>query len=222
MQIRAINLSKDWGGVTAISQLSLDINQGDWIGIHGSGVSGKTTLASLISGMVPPSRGEIYFDSQKITRWSSRKFMEYRAKNFGLVLPYIDLIPRFNVTDNLMLQGLWLDVPSKKEFQKKVSFILEKFRLSSISGELPHRLSHSQRKKVLIARALIHEPSFLIADEPFLYLDEQDRIFLEELLKEYNRLGLTIVLFSQENSGFHSCKNIYKLEKGELVSWSRA
>tara|TARA_B100001123_G_C15070309_1_gene931327 strand:+ start:226 stop:858 length:633 start_codon:yes stop_codon:yes gene_type:complete len=204
--IRLDNVSIDSSGRNLLNT-SLRINKGDFVLIYGDNAVGKSLLLKLLYLKILPSRGNIYLFKKKISSESKEKIIEYRKK-LGVILQSDFLIPFFTVFQNIEIAS---EIQNKKyEFKKRMTEILDWLDLAKIRNVLVGKLSDGQKQKVVIARALINNPSIIIADQPENYLDDETTKKLFFLLESLNKLGATIVMTSNKN---HNIKNDHRVVK---------
>ena len=180
--------------VFALKDITLSINKGSFVTITGPSGAGKTTLLLALGGLIRPSSGKIFFNGTTLHNASDNKLASYRLNNIGFVMQNFALIPYLTAVENIMtpltLQG------KSKEIQRNASIkLLEDVGLNDRIDHLPRELSSGQQQRIAIARALVNNPSIIIADEPTGNLDPSlsDEIFL--LLKKLNcENGITIIL----------------------------
>lgn len=206
------NISKFYDATNAITDLSLDIEQGEIFGLLGQSGSGKTTLLRLIAGLEKPTRGTIEYDGKDITKLKPEK------RDFGMVFQSHALFPHLNVADNIAF-GLKARKVSSKEIKNQVEKMLSFVRLSGYENRHIEELSGGEQQRVAIARALAIEPKLLLFDEPFSNLDvglrEKTRSELRELIKN---LGLTAAYVTHDQQeAFDLCDRIGVLDKGQLL-----
>jgi ABC-type Fe3+/spermidine/putrescine transport system ATPase subunit len=206
------NISKIYSTTNAITELSLDIEQGEIFGLLGKSGSGKTTLLRLIAGLEKPNKGTIECDGNDITKLKPEK------RGFGMVFQSHALFPHLSVADNIAF-GLKTRKFSKAKIKERVEKMLSFVRLSGYEKRRIEELSGGEQQRVAIARALAIEPKLLLFDEPFSNLDvglrEKTRSELRELIK---RLGLTAAYVTHDQQEvFDLCDRMGILEKGQLL-----
>lgn len=186
------------GKVTALNNISLQINNGEFLSITGPSGSGKSTLLLTIGGMVSPEEGKILWDNESIYDWGISKRAEWRAKTVGFVFQTFNLIPYLTVFENVSI-ALDLSTNSKVN-EKDILKILDRMQLSDRLEHIPNELSVGQQQRVALARALIKNPQIILADEPTGNLDSQTASEIIDILKEANGEGTTIVLVTHDTN----------------------
>ena len=196
MELRLVNVHKDFGRFAALHDVSLDIRSGELIALLGPSGSGKTTLLRLIAGLDFPTGGTVRFGDED----ASRKTVQER--NVGFVFQHYALFRHMTVAQNI---GFGLKVrpratrPSRSEIRRRASELLDLVQLSGLEGRYPGQLSGGQRQRVALARALAIEPRVLLLDEPFGALDAQVRRELRRWLREiHDRTGHTTVFVTHD------------------------
>lgn len=186
---------KGYGVVTdALKKINLKFDEGDFASIVGPSGSGKSTLLSLIGTLDQPSEGHVYFNKMDVSKVGNKKLADFRFEHIGFIFQQFHLLPTLTSLENVMAPLFARKVPYNK--REKALELLEKVQLLDKVNSLPSQLSGGQQQRVAIARALIHEPDWLLADEPTGNLDTEngDRIYnlLQELNKE-KQCGVIIV-----------------------------
>lgn len=218
--LRTENLTKSYGmgdtKVTALNNLNLSINKGQFVSIIGASGSGKSTLLHMLGGVDKPTSGKIYIEDTDISSMNETELALFRRRKVGLIYQFFNLIPTLNVEKNILLPML-LDgrKPKKEEFDK----IVKMLGLSERLNHLPNQLSGGQQQRVAIARSLIYRPSIILADEPTGNLDRKNSESILEMLKisnkEYNQ---TILIITHDEKIALSADRMIRIDDGEIVS----
>ena len=214
------NLAKSYrrGGqiVPVLTDITLEVRAGDFLGLMGPSGSGKSTLLNLIAGIDKPDAGEILFDSVDITRLSETELADWRAGTVGFVFQFYNLIPVLTAFENVELP-LTLTRLSRRERREHVEAAIDLVGLSDRMTHYPSELSGGQQQRVAIARAIIADPRLIVADEP---TGDLDRHSAEEVLTLMDRLntdlGKTIVMVTHDRRAADQAHAIMYLDKGEL------
>jgi ABC-type lipoprotein export system ATPase subunit len=200
-----------------ISDISLQIRDGDHISIMGASGSGKSTLLSLLAGFDKPSTGQIFFEDQEITHFTETQHAQLRRDEFGFVFQSFYLLPSLTAIENILFP-LELQKVGKKQALAQAQSMLEKVGLSHRANNLPHQLSGGERQRVALSRALIHQPKILFADEPTGNLDEKNSEQVLSLLLSLKKdLGTALVMVTHEKSIADLGQTTYRLEYGQLI-----
>jgi cell division transport system ATP-binding protein len=186
----------------AITQLSFHIEAGEMIFIHGPSGAGKSTLLNLIAGITPASQGEIKVDNINIHELSSRQMPLYRRR-LGLIFQKPMLLNNRSVYDNvaisLMVSGFY-----QSDIPKRVNTALEKVGLLHKACVLPCTLSGGEQQRLNIARAIVHKPTILLADEPTKHLDATFSAEVMDILTRFNQAGATVLIATHDKSYLQS------------------
>ncbi|MDY7036599.1 MAG: ABC transporter ATP-binding protein [Thermodesulfobacteriota bacterium] len=193
------NITKDYllgqTKVSALKGITMQIDEGEFIAVWGPSGSGKTTLLNLIGAIDEPTSGYVYFNDQEISKLSDNKRSELRNKSIGFIFQTFNLIPVLSALENVMLplqiQGL-----SRAEAFNRSMHRLEQVGLADFVKHRPDKLSGGQHQRVSIARALVTNPSLIIADEPTANLDSDTAMKIVRLMRELNTTEKTTFIFS--------------------------
>ena len=197
--IQMKNITKDYllgqTKVSALKGITMQIDEGEFIAVWGPSGSGKTTLLNLIGAIDEPTSGYVYFNDQEISKLSDDKRSELRNKSIGFIFQTFNLIPVLSALENVMLplqiQGL-----SRAEAFNRSMHRLEQVGLADFVKHRPDKLSGGQHQRVSIARALVTNPSLIIADEPTANLDSDTAMKIVRLMRELNTTEKTTFIFS--------------------------
>lgn len=191
--IRFENVTKMYpGDVLVLKDLNLMIEPGEFVSIVGTSGAGKSTLLKLIYAEEEPTAGEIFFGERSIGT-IKRRLLPYYRRNFGTVFQDFKLLSQRTVFENIAY-ALEIDGKTKAEIAEEVPQILEIVRLLDKANNFPKQLSGGEQQRVSLARALIHRPSVMIADEPTGNLDPVSAQDIIRLLLEINSMGTTVLL----------------------------
>ena len=177
----------------ALDEVSLSVDKGEFMAVMGPSGSGKTTLMNVIGLLDKPTHGNYYLDGRLVSRLSSNRQAKLRRDSIGFVFQFYNLLPRLNVLDNVALPLAYKGMTPVRR-AKRAGDILELVGMHDREYFYPYQLSGGQAQRAAIARALINNPSIIIADEPTGNLDSQDSRVVMELLSEIHRQGNTILL----------------------------
>ena len=215
--IRLENVSKTYEqGVPALNDVSLHIEQGEFVFIMGKSGSGKSTLIKLLLKELEPSSGEITINGQKLSKITHKKIPNFR-RNIGVVFQNFRLLQDRNVYENVAF-ALKVVEASNKEIKKKVPMVLSMVGLAAKYKSLPRQLSGGEQQRVAIARALVGEPRILLADEPTGNLDNANAWEIMHLLEEINERGTTVIVVTHNSDIVKKMnKRVITIKKGVVV-----
>jgi putative ABC transport system ATP-binding protein len=203
--------------VPVLTDITLEIGEGDFIALMGPSGSGKSTLLNLIAGIDRPDSGELRVGGLDITRLPEAALAEWRAANVGFIFQFYNLMPVLTAFENIELP-LVLTHLTRRERRERVGLVLEMVNPADRMHHYPSELSGGQQQRVAIARALIADPTLIVADEP---TGDLDRASAEEVLSMMQRLnmelGKTIIMVTHDAHAAGAAKAIVHLEKGELI-----
>lgn len=218
--IKGKNIIKDFkiGNVVTrvLKDVSVNIQQGEFVSIMGPSGSGKSTLLYILGGLDLPTYGSVYLNGINITKWDDKKMSQMRRQTIGFVFQFYNLIPNLNVEENIMLP-LLLDGKRIVNYKKELNDILDMVGLTDKRMHTPRELSGGQQQRVAIARALIGNPEILFADEPTGNLDSKTGLEIMNLLENINqRTKQTIVMVTHSKEAANFSKRIFIMKDGIL------
>jgi len=203
--------------IDVLQGVNLDIPQGDFLALMGPSGSGKTTLLNLMGGLDRPSAGALEVGGSNIAALSGSQLSRWRSQNIGFVFQLYNLLPVLTAEKNVELP-LLLTKLSKAERRKRVAIALKVVGLSERAKHYPRQLSGGQEQRVGIARAIVTDPTLLLADEPTGDLDRKAGDEILDLLQTLNRdHGKTIVMVTHDPRAAERAKRTLHLEKGLLT-----
>ncbi len=218
--LQAIDISKEYrkGQLTSsiLSNINLDLNSGEYLSIYGPSGSGKTSLLNIIGLLDLPSAGEFIFKEQKTSQLSEKERLSLRRKEIGYIFSAPNLIDELTVAENIELPLLYQKV-KKRERIERVSVLLGEFNLLHRKKFFPNDLSGIEQQKVAIARALIINPSLILADEPSRLLNSSDGNEILDLLSNINDNGTSVILFTHERRIADRSRKTVQLFDGHLL-----
>ena len=204
--------------IDVLQGVTLDIPQGDFLALMGPSGSGKTTLLNLLGGLDTPSEGSIEVAGDRIDKMSGGRLSAWRARHIGFVFQMYNLLPVLTAARNVELP-LLLTKLSSAERKRRVQVALSVVGLGERAKHFPRQLSGGQEQRVGIARAIVTDPTLLLADEPTGDLDRKSGDEILDLLQTLNREhGKTIVMVTHDPHAAARAKRTLHLEKGTLVS----
>ena len=219
--ITAKQLVKSYGQgdatVIALSNMSFEIDNGEFIGIMGESGAGKSTLLSILGAMNAPSSGNLIVDVIDVYRLSQEKRADFRREFLGFIFQSFHLMPYLTVAENVMLPLAIINKSSneKKSMAKEALF---KVGLEDKASRLPSQISGGEKERVAIARAIVNEPPLLLADEPTGNLDSRNSQEIMRLLNELNDHGTTIIMVTHSHECADHAQRVLHVTDGQLLA----
>ena len=216
--LRVENLTKIYGKgenqVVALDNVSFSVNKGEFVAIVGASGSGKSTLLHLMGGVDRPTSGKVFIDDKDIYSFNDDKLAIFRRRQVGLIYQFYNLIPILNVEENITLP---LALDNRKVDKAVLDDLLKRLGLENRRNHLPSQLSGGQQQRTSIGRALITNPSIILADEPTGNLDSKASDEIVEILKRSNKeLNQTIIMITHNMEIAKECDRIIKIEDGKI------
>ena len=214
------NISKVYEGpppVKAVDNISLDIKEGDLVSIVGQSGSGKSTLLNMIGLLDSLTEGAIEIEGQDVSVMSDNELSKFRGEKIGFIFQSFFLLPGLtaqeNVAEGLLYQGI-----KREDRLKRAKKVLQDVGLGERLEHLPKELSGGEQQRVAVARALVQNPAFVLADEPTGNLDKQSGDNILSILKELNKQGKTIIMITHNLDHAKKFKKVVKLVDGRVVA----
>ncbi|KJS79601.1 MAG: peptide ABC transporter ATP-binding protein [Desulfosporosinus sp. BICA1-9] len=184
--------------VVGLDNVSIEVKAGEFLAIMGASGSGKSTLLNLVAGLDKPSQGDIFLNNRKISDWKDNQLTLFRRQEIGFIFQLFNLIPTLSAEENAALPLLMAGQP-RSVWQPKVSDWLKRVDLEGRRKHYPAELSGGQMQRIAIIRALIHQPSLILADEPTGNLDSKTGDQMLFILKEITEdLGVTVIMVTHD------------------------
>jgi putative ABC transport system ATP-binding protein len=222
--IRLKNLKKAYRTeeveTTAIRDMSLDVNAGEFLAVMGPSGCGKSTLLNIVGMLDSPSSGEYWFGNENIAGYSEGQLSALRKQAIGFVFQSFNLIDELNVSENVELALLYHEDVSASERKRRVKEALDRMKISHRARHMPSQLSGGQQQRVAIARAVVKRPKLILADEPTGNLDTANGEEVMQLLTQLNEEGTTIVMVTHSHSHAEYAHRIVNLLDGAIVTES--
>lgn len=201
--------------VTAINNVSFSVEKGEFVAIVGASGSGKSTLLHLIGGVDRPTSGKVYIDGKDIYNFDDDKLAIFRRRQVGLIYQFYNLIPILNVEENITLP---LSLDNREVNKENLDSLIRTLGLESRRGHLPNELSGGQQQRTSIGRALITNPTIVLADEPTGNLNSKSSDEIVELLKLSNKkYKQTIIMITHNMEIAKNADRIIHIEDGKIV-----
>ncbi|MCS6850703.1 MAG: ABC transporter ATP-binding protein [Gemmataceae bacterium] len=203
--------------IHVLQGLNLEVADGEFLGLMGPSGSGKTTLLNLIAGLDTPTRGEVWVGGQRISHMSEAELARWRTRHIGFVFQFYHLLPVLTAYENVELPLLLLPLTAA-ERKRQVLTALDLVGLSHRLHHRPGQLSGGQQQRVGIARAIVTDPTLIVADEPTGDLDAKSAVEILDLLGVLQReLRKTIILVTHDPRAAQRAERVLHLDKGRLV-----
>lgn len=217
--LRVENLTKIYGKdstrVVALDHVSFSVEKGEFVAIVGASGSGKSTLMHLIGGVDRPTEGKVWIDGKDIYDYDDDKLAIFRRRQIGLIYQFYNLIPILNVEENMILP---LSLDNREVSKEKLDELIHSLGLSERRNHLPNELSGGQQQRTSIGRALITNPSLLLADEPTGNLDSKSSDEIMELLRRSNRnYNQTIIMITHDLEIAKCADRVLRIDDGRIV-----
>ena len=219
----ASNISKTYQSgdhqTEVLSNISISLFEGDSIGVIGSSGSGKTTLLQILAGLEIPDQGDIYFNEINLSSNNAKNFHSMRKNLFGFVYQFHYLLDDLTVFENCNLVFKIANDKKFNENSKTIMQILDELGITSLQNKYPYMLSGGERQRVAIARAVVHEPKFVLMDEPTGNLDQENAEVIQNLtikLSQNHNIGIVVATHDLNYAG--KLKSVFRIENGDLKS----
>ena len=217
--LKVENLTKTYGSgenlVHAVDDVSFSVEKGEFVAIVGASGSGKSTLLHLIGGVDRPTSGKIFVDGNDISKMNDDKLAVFRHRQVGIVYQFYNLIPILTVEENITLP---CDLDGRGVDRERLEMILDSFGLRARRKHLPNQLSGGQQQRTSIARALINNPSLVLADEPTGNLDSKSSEEVMSILKMCNQsYGQTVIMITHNLDIAKQADRIITISDGKIV-----
>lgn len=217
--LKVENLTKTYGSgenlVHAVDDVSFSAEKGEFVAIVGASGSGKSTLLHLIGGVDRPTSGKIFVDGNDISKMNDDKLAVFRRRQVGIVYQFYNLIPILTVEENITLP---CDLDGRGVDRERLEMILDSFGLRARRKHLPNQLSGGQQQRTSIARALINNPSLVLADEPTGNLDSKSSEEVMSMLKMCNQsYGQTVIMITHNLDIAKQADRIITISDGKIV-----
>ena len=218
--IIAENLTKKYGNgdaiVSAVDNISFQIEEGEFVGVMGESGAGKSTLLGMMGAMNAPTSGQLIVDDIEVYALGLEQRADFRREFLGFIFQSFHLIPYLTVIENVMLPLVVVKAHKKKK-RAMAQDALVKVGLRDKANRLPSQISGGEKERVAIARSIVNEPPVLLADEPTGNLDTKTTREIMELLLKLNREGMTIIMVTHSPACAAYARRILKVSDGKLV-----
>lgn len=221
--LKVENLTKTYGKgetqINAVDNISFTVNKGEFVAIVGASGSGKSTLLHLIGGVDRPTSGKVYIDGKDIYSLNNDNLAIFRRRQIGLIYQFYNLIPILNVEENITLP---CDLDGTAVDKQRLQDLLKTLGLENRKTHLPNQLSGGQQQRVSIGRAMINNPSIMLADEPTGNLDSKASEEIISLLKLSNKkFNQTLIIITHDLEIAKEAERVITIEDGKIIKDER-
>lgn len=221
--LKVENLVKTYGKgetkINAVDNISFTVNKGEFVAIVGASGSGKSTLLHLIGGVDRPTSGKVYIDGKDIYSLNNDNLAIFRRRQIGLIYQFYNLIPILNVEENITLP---CDLDGTTVDKQRLQDLLKTLGLENRKTHLPNQLSGGQQQRVSIGRAMINNPSIMLADEPTGNLDSKASEEIISLLKLSNKkFNQTVIIITHDLEIAKEAERVITIEDGKIIKDER-
>ncbi len=221
--LKVENLVKTYGKgetkINAVDNISFTVNKGEFVAIVGASGSGKSTLLHLIGGVDRPTSGKVYIDGKDIYSLNNDNLAIFRRRQIGLIYQFYNLIPILNVEENITLP---CDLDGTAVDKQRLQELLKTLGLENRKTHLPNQLSGGQQQRVSIGRAIINNPSIMLADEPTGNLDSKASEEIISLLKLSNKkFNQTVIIITHDLEIAKEAERVITIEDGKIIKDER-
>ena len=207
------NISKIYGELKALDNVSFHVDNGEWLAIMGPSGSGKSTMMNIIGCMDKPTSGEVLLDGRDISRESAKNLTAIRRDKIGLIFQQFHLVNYLTAVENVMVAQYYHSMPDEKEALDA----LARVGLADRAKHLPSQLSGGEQQRVCIARALINYPEIVLADEPTGNLDEANENIVIDIFRQLHKEGTTLIVVTHDPEVGEVAQRTITLEHGRIA-----
>ena len=221
MLIQMKDLSKvyrtDEVETTALNAVNIDIKKGEFVAVMGPSGCGKSTLLNIVGMLDNPTSGNYFFLDEDIAGFSESQLAGVRKRHIGFIFQSFNLIDELTVAENIELALLYHSI-SSGERKERVGAVMDRMGIAHRGNHMPSQLSGGQQQRVAVARAVVSEPSLILADEPTGNLDSQHGEEVMAMLQDLNKAGTTVVMVTHSPSHAEYARRTINLFDGEVVT----
>ena len=216
--IKTNNISKSFDNLNVLKEIELNIKKGEIVSVTGPSGAGKTTLLQIIGTLLDADKGTILIEDTNITNLNQKKLAKFRNEHIGFVFQFHHLLPEFTAIENICMPA-FIKGTDKKTAVKKANELLKFLNLSDRGEHKPNEMSGGEQQRVAVARALINNPSVILADEPSGNLDTENKKALHQLFFSLrDKFEQTFVIVTHNNELAQMSDRIIKLKDGEIIN----
>ncbi len=216
--LSAKNISKSYGDLQVLKEVSINIAKGEIVSIVGSSGAGKSTLLHILGTLDKPDEGEVMLQNQQVEKLTGNALSKFRNKHIGFIFQFHHLLPEFSALENVCIPG-WIAKRKKSEVEAQAIEILGLLGLEKRIDHKPHELSGGEQQRVAVARALINKPDIIMADEPTGNLDSANGRDLHELFMQLrDKYQQTFLIVTHNEELAKMSDRIVHMKDGKIVS----
>ncbi len=205
--IRVQNISHKYEKEFALKDVSMQIDKGEFVCLTGESGSGKTTLLSILSTLLTPTSGELFFEAENYKK--IQNIDTFRKQNIGFIFQFHYLINYLTIKENIQ-------IANEKASEEKILELLEMLNIKELQDKYPNEISGGQRQRAAIARALINNPKVIFADEPTGNLDSKNSLNVFGILKDLTQKGVTVIVATHDLKLAANADTIYEVKDGSI------
>ncbi len=215
--IHANNIHKSFGDLEVLKGVDISVEKGEIVSIIGPSGAGKTTLLQILGTLDKPNSGEVKIDNTDVSKLGSNEMARFRNRHIGFIFQFHQLLPEFTALENVTIPALIAGTDVKKA-NERAKELLAYLQLSDRLTHKPAELSGGEKQRVAVARALINNPSLILADEPSGSLDTRNKMELHKLLFDLrDKFGLTILIVTHDKELAQLSDRVIEMKDGRIV-----
>lgn len=215
--IHATNIHKSFGDLEVLKGVDISVEKGEIVSIIGPSGAGKTTLLQILGTLDKPNSGEVKIDNTDVSKLGSNEMARFRNRHIGFIFQFHQLLPEFTALENVTIPALIAGTDVKKA-NERAKELLAYLQLSDRLTHKPTELSGGEKQRVAVARALINNPSLILADEPSGSLDTRNKMELHKLLFDLrDKFGLTILIVTHDKELAQLSDRVIEMKDGRIV-----
>lgn len=215
--IKAEGITKSFGSLRVLNDVSLEISKGEFVSIVGQSGAGKTTLLQILGTLDKPDSGKVYIQNSSVFDLEEKPLASFRNLHIGFVFQFHQLLPEFTALENVMIPAL-IAKKSKEEAEKSAIELLDFLGVRQRASHKPNELSGGERQRIAVARALVNRPDVLLADEPSGSLDSKNKVELHNLFMQLrNELKQTLVVVTHDMEMASVSDRVLNMQDGRII-----
>jgi len=213
----ATDIYKNYGNISVLKGVSLEVNKAEMVSIVGASGAGKSTLLYIVSSLEKADKGQILFQNQDISALSNKQLAHYRNNQIGFVFQFHHLLPEFTALENICIPA-WIGQKPKKQVETKAMELLDFMGLADKKDKKPHSLSGGEQQRIAVARALINSPALIFADEPTGNLDSTNAAALHHLfIKCRDTFQQSFLIVTHNESLAEMSNRTLQMKDGQII-----